>query len=115
MWPIIQYSSANLSIGCQKVKDVCDRTLDLASTAKQDNGHHSGPEHGGPGGPSLSNLEVLLGAVGAITSDLRGLRQSIRESAQPGPGVLLDVEEKVLELWDRLKTEVQNFKDHYAI
>lgn len=39
-------------------------------------------------------------------SDLKNLSQSIEESAQPGPGLLLGVEkEKLLEMWDLLKNE----------
>ncbi|KAF7593690.1 hypothetical protein BBP40_010982 [Aspergillus hancockii] len=64
---------------------------------------------------SLSNLQVLTGAVGAISSDLRNLRQSIEENAHPGPGLLLGLEEKILELWDLLKNDVQAFKDEYTI
>jgi hypothetical protein len=74
---------------------------------------------------SLSNLQVLIGrysshclveavvkllvgagAVGAISNDLSNLRQSIEESAQPGPWLLLGVEKKkLLELWELLKNE----------
>ncbi|KAI0453829.1 hypothetical protein F5B21DRAFT_504922 [Xylaria acuta] len=220
IWPIvekfqeIQNRSVNLRVGCRSVKDVCDRTLDLASTAKQDydvvfddleklfndsdndslrqqvdktindrlytidivkdvaeevvnilrsstsdiielqsklgdlGNALSSPDIEGmladrdpteedvqndlaaltvlqgiiknqnmqdQSGPSLNNLEVLLGAVDGLTSDLSGLRQSIQDSAQPGPGLLLDVEEaKVLEQWDLLRAEVQEFNDHYA-
>ncbi|KAB8076623.1 hypothetical protein BDV29DRAFT_154486 [Aspergillus leporis] len=65
---------------------------------------------------SLSNLQVLIGAVGAISNDLSNLRQSIEESAQPGPWLLLGVEKKkLLELWELLKNEVQAFKDKYRI
>ncbi|RAQ69188.1 hypothetical protein COH21_012669 [Aspergillus flavus] len=45
---------------------------------------------------SISNLETLLGAVSAISSDLGSLRESIQESAQPGPELLLDMDKAVL-------------------
>ncbi|KAI0521853.1 hypothetical protein F5B22DRAFT_643438 [Xylaria bambusicola] len=225
VWPIverfqeIQQSSANLRIGCQKVKDVCDRALYIASTAQPDydaifddleklfmdpdndslrqqvdktigdrltaidalkaiSGDATnllrsstteiieiqskltdlGNALGGSdihdklasrdpteedvqndlaavsilrtsfkdiikgqnmqdqSGPSLNNLEILLGAVSAITGDLDGLRDSIKSSTQPGPGLLLNVEKaKVLELWATLQSEVQKFKDQYSV
>jgi len=221
VWPIvekfqeIQRSSANLRIGCQRVKDVVDRTLDLASTAKQDydiifddleklfndpgndslrqqvektisdrlgnldalkgvsedaenllrtstseiteiqsklgvlSNALSSPDvedmladrdptpedvqddlaavsilqdiiknqnMQDQSGPSLNNLQILLGAVDALAGDLSGLRQSIQESTQPGPGLLLNVQKaKVLEQWDLLRAEVQRFKDQYAV
>ncbi|KAK5634674.1 hypothetical protein RRF57_010387 [Xylaria bambusicola] len=205
VWPIverfqeIQQSSANLRIGCQKVKDVCDRALYIASTAQPDydaifddleklfmdpdndslrqqtisedatnllrsstteiieiqskltdlgnalggSDIHDklasrdpteedvqndlaavsilrdiikGQNMQDQSGPSLSNLEILLGAVSAITGDLDGLRNSIKSSTHPGPGLLLDVEKaKVLELWATLQSEVQKFKDQYSV
>ncbi|KAB8249446.1 hypothetical protein BDV35DRAFT_390252 [Aspergillus flavus] len=45
---------------------------------------------------SISNLETLLGAVSAISNDLSSLRESIQESAQPGPELLLDMDKAVL-------------------
>ncbi|KAI0549661.1 hypothetical protein F4679DRAFT_584376 [Xylaria curta] len=211
VWPIIekfkevQRSSANLRIGCQKFKDVCDRTLGIASTAKSDydaifNGleklfldpnntdlrqhiditisHRLATINALKGvseealgllkisagetieiqkklnnlasalsssdvydmlasqnltqedvhndlaavsiiqnmieeqdmedqsRPLLGDLEILLGAVIAISGDLSGLRQSILDSTQPGPRLLLDVEGvKVLELWENLETD----------
>ncbi|RMZ44795.1 hypothetical protein CA14_011082 [Aspergillus flavus] len=45
---------------------------------------------------SISNLETPLGAVSAISSDLRSMRESIQESAQPVPELLLDMDKAVL-------------------
>ncbi|KAE8148377.1 hypothetical protein BDV25DRAFT_141849 [Aspergillus avenaceus] len=65
---------------------------------------------------SINNMEVLLGAVSAISSDISNLRESIQESAQPGPELLLDLDEaKLLELWSHLTDEIQKFKDQYQI
>ncbi|KAI0007798.1 hypothetical protein F4779DRAFT_619205 [Xylariaceae sp. FL0662B] len=65
-------------------------------------------------GPSLSNLETLLGGIAAITADLSNLRQTIEEDAHPDDSVLLGVEkDKVLELWNDLRKEVERFMDQY--
>ncbi|KAI1735894.1 hypothetical protein F4680DRAFT_452556 [Xylaria scruposa] len=67
-------------------------------------------------GPLLGDLEVLIGAVSAITGDLSGLRQSILDSTQPGPSLLLNIERvKVLELWENLETDAEIFKEQYSV
>ncbi|KAI1776744.1 hypothetical protein F4818DRAFT_440142 [Hypoxylon cercidicola] len=66
--------------------------------------------------PTLSDLEQLLGGVAAILSDITQLRDDFENDARPGPDLVLNLrKEDLIEEWDNLVREVQNFRDQYQM
>ncbi|KAI1744550.1 hypothetical protein F4680DRAFT_227999 [Xylaria scruposa] len=58
-------------------------------------------------GPTLNDLEKLLGAAVAILSDISSLLEEFENDAHPGPGLVLNLEKNnLIEMWDNLVTEV---------
>ncbi|KAI0531558.1 hypothetical protein GGR58DRAFT_508370 [Xylaria digitata] len=65
-------------------------------------------------GLTLDDLEKLLGAAVAILSDITTLRDNFEDDARPGPHLVLNLrKENLIEQWDDLVKEVQEFKDQY--
>ncbi|KAI1205187.1 uncharacterized protein F4807DRAFT_471206 [Annulohypoxylon truncatum] len=57
-------------------------------------------------GPTLSDLEKLLGGAVAILSDMTSLQEEFEEDAKPGPDLVLNLEKNnLVEMWDSLVTE----------
>ncbi|KAH8157399.1 hypothetical protein CIB48_g10852 [Xylaria polymorpha] len=57
-------------------------------------------------GPTLSDLEKLLGAAVAILSDMSSLLEEFENDARPGPDLVLNLEKNnLIEMWDNLVTE----------
>ncbi|KAL7934088.1 hypothetical protein V8C35DRAFT_45756 [Trichoderma chlorosporum] len=65
-------------------------------------------------GASMGNLQHAVGAAFDIWNDLTALSTYVSEHTEPGPGPLLHLQEnKLLEMWSDLATEVQKFLDDY--
>ncbi|KAI1496479.1 hypothetical protein F5X99DRAFT_414051 [Biscogniauxia marginata] len=57
-------------------------------------------------GPTLSDLEQLLGGVTAILSDITELRDKFESAARPGPDLVLNLrKENLIKHWDYLVKE----------
>ncbi|OTB18198.1 hypothetical protein K445DRAFT_364391 [Daldinia sp. EC12] len=57
-------------------------------------------------GPTLSDLEKLLGGAAAILSDMTSLHEAFEEDAKPGLDLVLNLEKNnLIDMWDNLVRE----------
>ncbi|PLB43893.1 hypothetical protein P170DRAFT_468634 [Aspergillus steynii IBT 23096] len=65
-------------------------------------------------GGALQNLQLALGSVRVVITDLTAIQNAIENTSEPANEIILGHEKaKIIRKWSDLATEVQKFKDHY--